>query len=125
MKTFKTYNFELLARNIEKANECINRFACYGDIFERTGVYSTDKAVVFYMHYGRNNRDYTIVIGQELNFFRITALRGIESGIDSLADCEGKDQYYSTAYGGDESCHEQIMNSIIGYLVDDRYNIKQ
>lgn len=95
----KTYNFELLARNIEKANEGIDRYACYGDIFNRTGTYSTDKAVVFYMYYGRNKRHYTIVIGQDENFFRITALRGIEGGIDSLADCEGKDQYYSTIYG--------------------------
>ena len=119
----KTYNFELLARNIEKANEAIRRYACYGDNFNRTGTYSTDKAVVFYMYYGRNNRHYTIVIGQEDNFFRITALRGIQNGIKSLKDCKGKDQFYSTIFGGDEYCHEQIMSSIIGHLEDDWFNI--
>lgn len=119
----KTYNFELLARNIEKANKAIDRFRCYGDIFNRTGTYNTDKAVVFYMSYSRNNRHYTIVIGQDENFFRITALRGIQNGIKSLEDCKGKEQYYSTIFGGDEYCHEQIMNSIIGHLEDDRFNI--
>lgn len=119
----KTYDFELLARNIEKANDAIDRFRCYGDIFNRCGTYHTDKAVVFYMSYSRNSRHYTIVIGQDENFFRITALRGIQNGIKSLEDCKGKDQYYSTIFGGDEYCHEQIMNSIVGHLTDDRFNI--